>query len=173
MACAVIFFATVEAFIYAAMIQAGLQTLVLLVYLQSSVFRVSGRASMLNFSASRFFTRCRSAWRVFSGFCKPTFTIILSAIVSARPNLPIYAFGCFQLPLIAMLSESVTSVLIPRMSELQARDDKPEMIRLTVRAMQKLAFFYFPDLHFSFDYGASLYHHAFYRKITRRAFRFF
>jgi O-antigen/teichoic acid export membrane protein len=43
-----------------------------------------------------------------------------------------------------MLSESVTSVLIPRMSRLQAAGDKPEMIRLTMRAMQKLAFFYFP-----------------------------
>ena len=56
----------------------------------------------------------------------------------------IYAYGCFELPLIAMLSESVTSVLIPRMSELQVNNDKDEMIRLTARAMQKLAFFYFP-----------------------------
>jgi O-antigen/teichoic acid export membrane protein len=43
-----------------------------------------------------------------------------------------------------MISESVTSVLIPRMSKLQAENDKREMIRLTTRAMQKLAFFYFP-----------------------------
>src|SRR5207237_634664 len=56
----------------------------------------------------------------------------------------IYAYGCFELPLIAMISESVTSVLIPRTSKLQSENDKPEMIRLTTRAMQKLAFFYFP-----------------------------
>jgi O-antigen/teichoic acid export membrane protein len=56
----------------------------------------------------------------------------------------VYAIGCFQLPLITMLHESVTSVLIPRMNELQARGDKREMIRVTVRAIQKLAFFVFP-----------------------------
>jgi O-antigen/teichoic acid export membrane protein len=43
-----------------------------------------------------------------------------------------------------MLAESVTSVLIPRMSELQTVGNKEEMVRLTARAMQKLAFFYFP-----------------------------
>jgi O-antigen/teichoic acid export membrane protein len=43
-----------------------------------------------------------------------------------------------------MLSESVTSVLMPRMNELQLVGDRDEMIRLTARAMQKLAFFYFP-----------------------------
>jgi O-antigen/teichoic acid export membrane protein len=56
----------------------------------------------------------------------------------------IYAYGCFQLPLIAMLAESINSVLIPRMSELQAQNDKQEIIRLTGLAIQKLAFFYFP-----------------------------
>jgi O-antigen/teichoic acid export membrane protein len=56
----------------------------------------------------------------------------------------VYRLGCFELPLIAMLAESVTSVLIPRMSELQSRNDTREIIRLTARAMQKLAFFYFP-----------------------------
>ncbi|MBK7802279.1 MAG: oligosaccharide flippase family protein [Chloracidobacterium sp.] len=56
----------------------------------------------------------------------------------------IYAYGCFEVPLIAMLAESVTAVLIPRMNTLQVVGDKEEMIRLTARAMQKLAFFYFP-----------------------------
>ncbi len=56
----------------------------------------------------------------------------------------VYAYGCFELPLIAMIAESVTSVLIPRMSELQAKNDTPEIVRLSARIMQKLAFFYFP-----------------------------
>jgi O-antigen/teichoic acid export membrane protein len=59
-------------------------------------------------------------------------------------DFAIYAYGCFEVPLIAMLSESVTSVLIPRMNALQLAGDRDEMIRLTARAMQKLAFFYFP-----------------------------
>lgn len=43
-----------------------------------------------------------------------------------------------------MLAEAVAAVLIPRMSELQAQDNRSEIIRLTMRATQKLAFFYFP-----------------------------
>jgi O-antigen/teichoic acid export membrane protein len=56
----------------------------------------------------------------------------------------IYAYGCFQIPLIAMLAESVNSVLIARLSELQVADDRAEIIRLMARAMQKLALAYFP-----------------------------
>ena len=56
----------------------------------------------------------------------------------------IYAYGCFEIPLIATLWESVTSVLIPRMSELELRGERAEMIRLKMRATQKLAFFFFP-----------------------------
>jgi O-antigen/teichoic acid export membrane protein len=56
----------------------------------------------------------------------------------------IYAYGCFEVPLIAMLSESVTSVLIPRMNELHQQGKREEMVSLTIRAMQKLSFFYFP-----------------------------
>ena len=47
----------------------------------------------------------------------------------------IYAIGCFQLPLIGMLGESVAAVLIPRVSSLQATGDRAEIIRLTIRAM--------------------------------------
>lgn len=56
----------------------------------------------------------------------------------------IYSVGCFQLPLITLLYESVGSVMIPKMSQLQDEDKKGEMLRLTVTATQKLAFFYFP-----------------------------
>lgn len=56
----------------------------------------------------------------------------------------IYSQGCFQLPLIALLYESVGAVMIPRMSQLQHEDRKREMLVMTVRATQKLAFFYFP-----------------------------
>lgn len=62
----------------------------------------------------------------------------------------IYAVGCFQLPLIGMLSESVNSVMIPRMSELQITDDRREMIRLVARSTGKLALIYFPVFVFFF-----------------------
>lgn len=56
----------------------------------------------------------------------------------------IYSVGCFQLPLIAMLYESVGAVMIPRMSQMQDEGKKREMLEMTVSATQRLTFFYFP-----------------------------
>ncbi|HMQ03352.1 MAG TPA: oligosaccharide flippase family protein [Pyrinomonadaceae bacterium] len=56
----------------------------------------------------------------------------------------IYSVGCFQLPLIAMLYESVGAVMIPRMSQLQDENRNREILLLAAAATQKLAFFYFP-----------------------------
>lgn len=143
MTAAVILFASVEAFIYAAMIQAAVQTVVLLVYLNS---RFPQFWTTFDF---RFF-REQLIYALPFGFAGLLWTLqtdIHNYFVGYRfsaADYAIYAYGCFQIPLIAMISESVTSVLIPRMSRLQAENDKREMIRLTVRAMQKLAFFYFP-----------------------------
>ena len=143
MTAAVILFATVEAFIYAAMMQAALQTLVLLVYLNSRFPRFWTKFDF------RFF-REQLVYALPFGFAGLLWTLqtdIHNYFVGYRfsaAEFAVYAYGCFQIPLIAMLSESVTSVLIPRMSRLQAANDKREMIRLTVRAMGKLAFFYFP-----------------------------
>ena len=143
MAGAVFVFATVESFIYAAMIQGVIQTFILLIYLRS---------------------RFPGFWRGFDrGFFKEQMVYAipfgLAGILWMAQNdihnyfvgykftpaeYAIYAYGCFQVPLVAMLAESVTSVLIPRMNALQQAGDRDEMIRLTARAMQKLAFFYFP-----------------------------
>lgn len=140
---AVLIFSSVPAFIYAAMIQAGIQTFVLLVYL-----------------SSRFPGFWRSFdWRFFIEQARYAVPFGLTGILWLAQNdihnyfvaykftpadFAVYAYGCFQLPLIAMLSESVSSVLIPHMNTLQQADDRDEMIRLTARAMQKLAFVYFP-----------------------------
>lgn len=140
---AVILFATVESFVYAAMIQAGLQTIVLFVYLNSRFPRF-----WTNFDFT--FFREQLIYAIPFGLAGLLWTMqtdIHNYFVGYRfsaSEYAIYAYGCFELPLIAMLSESVTSVLIPRMSKLQSENDKREMIRLTARIMQKLAFFYFP-----------------------------
>ncbi len=140
---AVIVFATVEAFIWAAMIQGVIQTFILLGYLRS---------------------RFPGFWREFDpGFFREQMvyaipfglaTIVWIAQTDihnyfvgykfSSADFAVYAYGCFEVPLIAMLSESVTSVLIPRMNTLQQAGNQSEMIRLTSRAMQKLSFFYFP-----------------------------
>lgn len=143
MSAAVVVFHTVEAFLYAAMIQGTIQTIVLLVYLNSR-FPKFWTAFNIKFFRAHFayavpFGAAGVLWIMMSD--------IHNYFVGHRftdAEYAIYAYGCFEIPLIASIWESVTSVLIPRMSELEMRGDRGEMIRLSTRAMQKLAFFFFP-----------------------------
>ena len=143
MVMAVTLFSSVESIIYAALIQSAIQTIVLLIYLHSR-FPHFWREFTL-----KFFRR-QAAYALPFGFIGILYTLqndIHNYFVGYRfseAEFAVYAYGCFQLPLIFMLSESVTSVLIPRVSELQLINNKDEIIRLTARAMQKLALFYFP-----------------------------
>lgn len=143
MASAVFAFATVEAFIYAAMVQGVLQTLILIYYLRS---RFPGFWRGFDFA----FFREQMAYAIpfgLTGILWMAQSDIHNYFVGYKfssAEFAIYAYGCFEIPLIAMLSESVTSVLIPRMNELHQADDHDEMIRLTARAMHKLALVYFP-----------------------------
>lgn len=143
MAGAVMIFANVEAFLYAAMLQAVGQTIVLLIYLNTRFPRFWRRFD------ARFFLE-QFSYALPLGLAGLLWTLqndVHNYFVGyqfSSAEYAIYAFGCFQIPLIGMLSESVNSVLIPRVSELEAQNDKREMIRLTMRAMQKLAFAYFP-----------------------------
>ena len=140
---AVLTFATVDAFLYAAIIQGVIQTALLLNYLRSRFPGFWGKFDR------RFFVE-QMAYAVpfgLTGIIWVAQNDIHNYFVGyqfSSTDFAIYAYGCFQLPLIAMLYESVTSVLIPRMNALQLVGDHEEMIRLTARAMQKLAFFYFP-----------------------------
>lgn len=143
MGSAVLIFATVESFIYAAIIQGAIQTLILLSYLRS---RFPG--FWHGFDPAFFVEQMKYALPFgLAGILWMAQTDIHNYFVGYKfssAEFAIYAYGCFEVPLIAMLSESVTSVLIPRMNALQLVGDRDEMIRLTARAMQKLAFFYFP-----------------------------
>lgn len=143
MGAAVLAFASVEAFIYAAMIQGVLQTLILFWYLRS---RFPG--FWLNFDPHFFWEQMRYALPFgLAGILWMAQYDVHNYFVGYKfsaAEYAIYAYGCFEVPLIAMLSESVTSVLIPRMNALQAAGNRDEMIRLTVRASEKLAMFYFP-----------------------------
>lgn len=140
---AVLIFATVESFIYAAMIQGAIQTALLLYYLTS---RFPGFWRGFSWS----FFREQMAYAIPFGLTGILWIaqndihnyFVMHKFSSAE--FAVYAYGCFEVPLIAMLSESVASVLIPRMNELEATGDRDEMIRLTARAMQKLAMVYFP-----------------------------
>ena len=143
MGTAVLAFGTVEAFVYAAMVQGVIQTFILLNYLRS---RFPGFWREFD---PRFF-REQMVYAVpfgLAGILWIAQNDIHNYFVGHKfssADYAIYAYGCFEIPLIAMLSESVSSVLIPRMNALQLVGRRDEMIRLTMRAMQKLALVYFP-----------------------------
>ncbi len=56
----------------------------------------------------------------------------------------LYVVGTFQIPLLAVLGESVGSVMIPKVSELQKDGRIREILLLFARTMRKLAAFYLP-----------------------------
>jgi O-antigen/teichoic acid export membrane protein len=143
MAGAVVFFATVEAFLYAAILHAVIQTITLFGYLISR---------FPNFwkSFDRKFFREQIIYTLPFGLAGVLFTIqtnLPSYFVGYRfsqAEYAIYAYGSFELPLITMLYESFSAVMIPRMSELQSQGKKREMLLMTIGVMQKLAFVYLP-----------------------------
>ncbi len=143
MAGAVIIYGTVEAFIYAAIFQGVLQTIILIFYLNSR-FPGFWRSFEPKFFREQLFYALPFG---LAGILWTLQSDVHNYFVGYRfseAEYAIYAYGCFQLPLIAILYESTTAVLIPRMSELQARGEYREMILLTSRAMDKLALVYFP-----------------------------
>lgn len=143
MCAAAIAFATVEAFLYAAIIQGVIQTLLLAWYLSS---RFSGFWRHFDLA----FLREQLVYAIPFGIAGTLWlaqTEIHSWFAGHRfspSDFAVYAYGCFEIPLIAMLAESVTAVLIPRMNALHGDNDREEMVRLKARAMQKLSFVYFP-----------------------------
>ncbi len=143
MLAAAVAFGTVRSLVYAALIHSAIQSVVLLAYV--------GR-------------RFRGFWR---GWDWPTLRAQLSyalpfgaagLLFVAQTDLhsyfvshefgpaafAVYAVGCFQLPLVGILTESVSSVMIPRVSLLQKRGERREILLLTARVIRKLAFVFFP-----------------------------
>jgi O-antigen/teichoic acid export membrane protein len=55
-----------------------------------------------------------------------------------------FAVGVFNLPLIGLLRESVGSVMLPRVSQLEQDEDRREILLLLARVARKLAIVYFP-----------------------------
>ncbi len=143
MAGAVIVFSTVEAFVYAAIVQGFLQTGVLILYLKSRYPKF-----WTQFDPS--FFREQMIYALPFGLAGLLYTLqssIHNYFVGYRfgaADFAVYTQGCFELPLIAMLYESISAVMIPRMSEMQAEGKTREMLLTSVNAMKKLALAYFP-----------------------------
>ena len=56
----------------------------------------------------------------------------------------VYSIGCFQLPLVQLLSEATSSVLISQMAALQRDNQTEQILYLALRSMRKLAAVMFP-----------------------------
>lgn len=140
---ATLVYASVGALIYAAVIQGGLQTIILLFYLQS---RFPGFWKHFEWPM----LRRQLAYALPLGLAAMLGIVQMDLhnyIVSYHfdaATFAIYAIGCFQLPLVNILSESVGSVMISRVSYLQRVGDHREVVWLTARAMRKLAAIFFP-----------------------------
>ena len=142
-------FGTVNSLIWAALAQAFLQSLVLLLYAKS---RFPGFWRDWNFGLFREQFLYTLPFGLM-GWLYTLQTDLHNYFVSNRysaAEFAVYAVACFELPLIAMLAESASAVLIPLMSRLQSENDRREIIETFSRVMRKLALVYFPVYAFLF-----------------------
>lgn len=146
---AVYYFGTVGSMLNAATLQAILETIALFVYLNSRF-----KGFWTSFDKNLFIQHLKYALPFgFAGILWILQTEAHNYFIGYRftpEEVAIYRAGCFQLPLLVLLYESISSVMIPRMSQLQGEGKNREMIELTVRAMEKIALVYFPTYVFFF-----------------------
>lgn len=140
---AILFYQSVDSLVFATIALFALQSAVMLAYLHSRFPKFWGKFDFA-------FFRTQMAYSLPFGLSVLLYvgqTDIHNYFVShsfSAADFAIYSVGCFQLPLIAMLYESVGAVMIPRMSQMQDEGRKREMLEMTVNATQRLAFVYFP-----------------------------
>lgn len=140
---AVLFSPTLGALVGAALAHGVLQACVVLGYLGSRFGRFWRR-----FDAG--LLRAQLAYALPHGFAAWLYWILVELhqyFVAHRFDaavFAIYAVGCFQLPLLAILCESVASIAIPRVSRLEKEGRTREIIVLTADLARKLAAILFP-----------------------------
>jgi O-antigen/teichoic acid export membrane protein len=135
-------FGTVEALLWAALAQGVLQAMALGVYLQ---VRFRAFASGFEFAL----LRRQLSYAVPLGLAGLLYSMQLDVhnyFVSHSFGVAafaVYSTGCFDLPLIHILSDSIGAVMIPRVNLLQKENEPREIVVLTARMMRKLALVYF------------------------------
>ncbi len=135
--CAAVWFGTVEAVLYGALIQGLLQTAVLLWYLQSR-FPHFWRQWDRNLAIEQM------RYVLPFGITGVLITLQLDVhnyIVAhgfSTFDYAIYAVGTAQLPLVGILSQSINTVMQSRMSRLQQENDREGMLSLMLRSWRTL-----------------------------------
>jgi O-antigen/teichoic acid export membrane protein/GT2 family glycosyltransferase len=140
---ATLVFETVWGLIYAAMLQGALQTIIMLFYLRSrfGVFWRSFRWAIMRRQLA--YALPLGVAAVIIGLQSDIDNYFVANRFGAA-SYAIYAIGCFQLPLIAIISDSIGSVMIPRVSYLQKFNRRRDIIEVTARVMRELSAIYFP-----------------------------
>jgi len=140
---AALIFDTVQALVYAALIHGVLQSLTLIWYVSS---RFPSLWRTFNWSL----TTKQVAYALPFGFAGLLYTIqtdLHNYFVSNRFSpaiFAVYSIGVAQLPLVGILRESVSSVILPRISYLQEQGQAREIVVLLANAVRKLAAVYLP-----------------------------
>ena len=140
---AAMIFGSIRALLYAAIIQGLLQTIVLLIYLRS-------RFGQFWREFDWAVTRAQLAYALPIGFAAILYIVLgdlHNYFVSYRfgpAAFALYAVGCFSLPLVGIIGESVGPVMVPRVSQLQKEGKTREIVQVTAGAMRKLSAIYFP-----------------------------
>ncbi|MEO8435275.1 MAG: oligosaccharide flippase family protein [Pyrinomonadaceae bacterium] len=136
-------FASIESLLWAALIQGILQTIVLFGYLHS---RFAGFWRRFDWPLMGL----QLSYALPIGLGGLIFAVLMDLhnyFVSHRfgaATFALYSVGCFSLPLVGIIGESVGAVMILRVSQLQKQGDSREIVLLTARVMRKLAALYFP-----------------------------
>ena len=140
---AVAFFGSVRSLLYAALLQGVVQTAVLVFYLRSRFGPFWRRFDW-------------TLWRVQLAYALPFgFASMLLRSQTELDNYfvsyqfgpaayAIYAVGCFELPLLGLLAESISAVTIPRVSALQKAGARQEIVELLARVTRKLSLVLLP-----------------------------
>jgi len=136
-------FGTVHAIVIAAVVQGALHCLIMFVYLHKRFGRFWG-----TFDWQLFKAQLANAIPFGIGACAYGMQADLHNYFVSHYFDPgqfaIYSVGCFQLPLLGLLFESVVSVLIPEVARREQKADYSGIIELWAAAVRKLALVFVP-----------------------------
>lgn len=140
---AAVLFGSVHAIVLAAVVQGALQCFIMVWYLHKRFGRFWGTFDWPLFKAQL----ANALPFGIGGFAYATQADLHNYFVSHYfdpDQFAIYAVGCFQLPLLGMLLDSVISVLLPEVARREANADYQGIIELWAAAVRKLALFFVP-----------------------------
>jgi len=140
---AAFWYASIDAVIYAALVHGLLQAALLLWYLHARFPGFSRALDPALMRAQLVYALPLGGAAILSMAQSDLHYYFVAHYFDAA-TYALYAVGCFQLPLVAIFSESVGAVAIPAMSRLQLENRPREIVELSVRLMRALAAFYFP-----------------------------